>query len=62
MPKSKLKASELEHSNLIDLEQPEAFLKNLQNHQPGVLSIYPTSAKTGADVGQLFQTLAMHLY
>jgi small GTP-binding protein len=51
----------LNKSDLVDPEQLDALLKQSQNHQPGVLSIYPTSAKTGTHVDQLFQTLAKNL-
>ena len=51
----------LNKSDLIDTEQLEALLEKSQNHQPGVLGVYPTSAKTGVHVDQLFQTLAKHL-
>jgi small GTP-binding protein len=51
----------LNKSDLIDTDQLDALLKHSQNYQPSVLSIYPTSAKTGSHVDQLFQTLAQNL-
>lgn len=51
----------LNKSDLVDPEQLDELLKKSQDHHPGVLSIYPTSAKTGIHVDQLFQTLAKHL-
>jgi small GTP-binding protein len=51
----------LNKADLIDAGDLEALIKQSQNHQPNVLSVYPTSAKTGNNVDQVFQTLARNL-
>jgi small GTP-binding protein len=51
----------LNKSDLIDTAQLELLLLSVKSNHPNVLSIYPTSAKTGVHVDQLFQTLSQSL-
>jgi small GTP-binding protein len=51
----------LNKSDLIDTEQLDVLLQNERTSHPNVLSTYPTSAKTGIHVDQLFQTLSQSL-
>jgi small GTP-binding protein len=51
----------LNKSDLIDTEQLDQLLNHSQTYPPSVLKIYPTSAKSGSNVDELFQTLACGL-
>jgi small GTP-binding protein len=51
----------LNKSDLIDTEQLQTLLNLANSCYPGVLNTYPTSAKTGGNVDQLFQTLSQKL-
>jgi small GTP-binding protein len=48
----------LNKSDLIDTEQLDRLLSHSPDYPPNVLKTYPTSAKSGNNVDQLFQTLA----
>jgi small GTP-binding protein len=51
----------LNKSDLIDTEQLQALLNTVKTRHPTVLNTYSTSAKTGSNVDQLFQTLSQKM-